>query len=296
LKRAKLERRTLPVSGLTTLVASPETLATLNDIVMVEKVRGLMTTRWGFKGRVGRSNCVLVFGPQGCGKTFAAACVGFETGRPLQTVSMSELVTLREMGAIGDLFRESSIAGAVVVIEQAEQLLIEASRKDQANSPGLELLYHVQTYNGLCILCCTTTRNPTDSGWDAFQPVPSRVSNLLSYLVVLDKPNAAARLQLWKQGIPAATPLDPSVDSGLTDVADKYEFTGARINSVIRRAAAAAAMRANRASLIDCKSQSKTSLTLAANVTIKDMTAACDAEMMIEKAAGGLQYGVNLYV
>lgn len=302
LKRAKLERRMIPTSGLDALVASEKTMTQLREIVMVEKVRGLMSTRWGFKSRVGRSNCVLMLAPQGCGKSFAAACVGFETGRPLQTISMSEMEGLRDTGAqIGDVFAEASIAGAVVVIEQAEQLLFEAAQPDRTSSPGIELLYHVQTYNGLIIMCCTTAKLPSEAGWDIFQPVPNRLTALLSYVVALDKPNTAARLRLWKQLTPKATPLADEVTAKLPQIAQKYEFTGARINSCIRRAAAAAAMRANRAALSAFATdgsggEGSKGDKPAALVTFDDVLESCETETTMMKATAGLQQFGGLYV
>jgi SpoVK/Ycf46/Vps4 family AAA+-type ATPase len=294
LKRVKLERRIIPVSGLETVVTSEGTLAQLRDVVMVEKVRGLMSTRWGFKSRMGRSNCVLLFGPQGCGKTFAAACIGFETGRPLQTVSMSELTAGAQ---IADFFGEASIAGAIIVVEQAEQLLLEVAKTDNAASPGLELLYHVQEYNGLVVLCCTTVTSPSNAGWDVFQPVPTRLASLLSYVIVLERPSTEARLRLWRQLMPKAMPLDDAVDAKLPEIAEMHEFTGARISACIRRAAAAAALRTNRAALGEA-GRGETNVARAANakVTLEDIVGSCEAERLMETAAGGSQYWGNLYV
>lgn len=293
LKRIKLERRLIPSSGLEAVVTTDAALAQLKEVVMVEKVRGLMTARWGFKQRMGRSNCLLLFGPQGCGKSFAAGCIAFETGRPLQTVSMSELL----LGAqIADFFADASIAGGIVVVEQAEQLLLEVAKTDNAASPSLELLYHVQEYNGLVILCCTTVMSPTEAGWDVFQPVPTRLATLLSSVVVLEKPDMAARLRLWRQLMPKAMPVDKAVDEQLPKVAEEHEFTGARISACIRRAAATAALRTNRVALGEAGSGSDVSEAANARVMIEDIISSCEAETLMAKAAGGSQFWGNLYV
>eukprot|EP00173_Palmaria_palmata_P003796 Plantae.Rhodophyta-Palmaria_palmata.ctg4126.p1 GENE.Plantae.Rhodophyta-Palmaria_palmata.ctg4126~~Plantae.Rhodophyta-Palmaria_palmata.ctg4126.p1 ORF type:complete len:369 (+),score=58.65 Plantae.Rhodophyta-Palmaria_palmata.ctg4126:48-1109(+) len=295
LKRVKLERRIKPICGLKSLVTSETAMAQLKDVVMVEKVRSLLSTRWGFQSRMGRSNCILVFAPQGCGKTFAAGCVGYETGRTLQTVSMSELTT---GGPVSDFFSESSIAGAVVVIEQAEQLLLEVANTTNASSPALEVLCNVQEYNGLVILCCATVSTPSNAGWDVFQPVPSRLSSLLSSVIHLERPNAEARLRLWQQLMPKEMPLDENVGPKLKEIADLHEFTGARINTCIRRAAAAAALRSNSAALRNVKRDTAASdLRIAdVKVTLQDIRDSCDAEHKMEAAAGGSQYWGNLYV
>lgn len=292
LKRIKLERRLIPSSGLEAVVTTDTTLAQLKDVVMVEKVRGLMTARWGFKQRMGRSNCLLLFGPQGCGKSFAAGCIAFETGRPLQTVSMSELL----LGAqIADFFADASIAGGIVVVEQAEQLLLEVAKTDNAASPSLELLYHVQEYNGLVILCCTTVLSPTEAGWDVYQPVPTRLATLLSSVVVLEKPDMAARLRLWRQLMPKAMPVDDAVDAQLPKIAEEHEFTGARISACIRRAAATAALRTNRVALGEAGGGSDLSEAANARVMIEDIVSSCEAETLMAKAAGGSQFWGNLY-
>lgn len=293
LKRAKLERRVLPVSGLDKLVATEEAMKTLQDIVMVEKVRGLMTTRWGFKDRQARSNCVLIFGPSGCGKSFAAGCLGFETGRPLQRLAASELHGSREGASeIGAVFGQAAVAGAVVVVEHAEQLLFEAASPETTASPGLELLFHMQSFDGLVVLCCTVASISTEAGWPKHIPIPDRVSSLLSYIVVLTKPNREARLRLWKQLIPADTPVQDEIQDKLQGIATKYEFTGARIASCIRRGAAAAAMRRNRAALVDRNTHEA-----AENLTAEDLKLACEAELkLLSEADGTAAWIRGLYV
>eukprot|EP00178_Gracilaria_changii_P000008 TRINITY_DN0_c1_g2_i3.p1 TRINITY_DN0_c1_g2~~TRINITY_DN0_c1_g2_i3.p1 ORF type:complete len:696 (+),score=115.22 TRINITY_DN0_c1_g2_i3:123-2210(+) len=294
LKRAKLERRVLPEHGLDRLVATKEAMKTMRDIVMVEKVRGLIGTRWGFKDRQARSNCVLIFGPSGCGKTFAAGCLGYETGRPLQRLAATELHGSREgVSQMGEVFGQAAVAGAVVVVEHAEQLLYEASNPDTTASPGLELLFHMQSFDGLVVLCCTTAKTSSQAGWPIHVPIPDRVSRLLSYIVVLTTPTREARLRLWKQLIPTNTPVHEDVMEKLEGVATTYEFTGAKVASCIRRAAAAAAMRRNRTALVDGGAGEEEE----EKVRIEDIRLACEAEVQLEKDADGTAAWVRaLYV
>lgn len=284
LKRSKLERRVLPVSGLDKLVASKTAMKTLQDIVDVEKVRAVLATRWGFKDRQARSNCVLIMGPSGCGKSFAAGCLGFEIGRPLQRIAASELHGSREgMSQIGDVFSQAAVAGAVVVVEDAEQLLYETSQANLQASPGSELLFHMQSFDGLVILCCTTTNGSTEAGWPQFVPIPSVVSSLLSYIVMLTVPGKADRVRLWKQLIPEETPVNQDLLKELGTIAEKYEFTGKRIASCVRRAAAVAAMRRNRAALIDMKEP----ISEEDGVQLDDLKDACEAEHKLKTEAEG---------
>lgn len=293
LKRTKLERRYLPVSGLSKLVATVQAMNTLKDVVSVEQVRGLMSTRWGFKDRQSRSNCVLIMGPSGCGKTFAAGCLGFETGRPLQRLAASELHGAREGASqIGDVFGQAAVAGAVVVVEHAEQLLFETSNPESTASPGLELLFHMQSFDGLVILCCTTAQTSSEAGWPNHMPIPNRVTSLLSYIVFLRPPNRESRVKLWKQLIPKDTPVRSDVDEKLDRIAKKYDFTGAKIASCIRRGAAAAAMRRNRASLVTGDSEE-----IVAELTVADLEKACETEVELHKDAEGTAAWVRgLYV
>ncbi|CAN8066878.1 unnamed protein product, partial [Agarophyton chilense] len=279
LKRAKLERRVLPEHGLERLVATEEAMKTLWDIVMVEKVRGLIGTRWGFKDRQARSNCVLIFGPSGCGKTFAAGCLGYETGRPLQRLAATELHGSRDgMSQMGEVFGQAAVAGAVVVVEHAEQLLFEACNADTTASPGLELLFHMQSFDGLVVLCCTTAVTSSQAGWPMHVAIPDRVSRLLSYIVVLRTPTREARLRLWKQLMPANTPVHEEVMEKLEGVAGKYEFTGAKVGWCIRRAAAAAAMRRNRSALMEGGAAAAAAAAAEdEKVCIEDIRQACEA-------------------
>lgn len=284
LKRTKLERRVLPSCGLDKLVAPDRAMQSLRDVVNVEKVRGVMATRWGFKDRQSRSNCVLIFGPAGCGKSFAASCLGFETGRPLQRLAASELHGARDgTSQIGDVFGQAAVAGAVVVVENAEQLLMETAVTENLASPGMELLFHMQSFDGLVVLCCTTAEATGDAGWPMHVPIPGRVSSLLSYIVTLKLPNKEARMRLWKQLVPEETPVLEEVSAGLEDIAEKYEFSGARIATCIRRAAAAAAMRRNRVTLID----SEDAEAATDGVSVADIREACEAEAKVKEQADG---------
>eukprot|EP00177_Eucheuma_denticulatum_P008630 GFKZ01015705.1.p1 GENE.GFKZ01015705.1~~GFKZ01015705.1.p1 ORF type:complete len:1234 (-),score=182.58 GFKZ01015705.1:566-4000(-) len=293
LKRAKLERRVLPASGLDKLVATEESMKTLRDVVMVEKVRGLMTTRWGFKDRQARCNCVLILGPSGCGKTFAAGCLGFETGRPLQRLAASELHGSREgTSEIASVFNQAAVAGAVVVVEHAEQLLFETASPESSASPSLELLFHLQSFDGLVVLCCTTASSSSEAGWPLHVPIPNRVSSLLSYIVVLAPPSKDARLRLWRQLIPKDTPVSSEVSQKLETISAKYDFTGARISSCIRRGAAAAAMRRNRAALVDSGADESVE-----KLSISDLESACEAELKLAADSDGTAAWVRgLYV
>lgn len=285
LKRMKLERRVIPTCGLEKLVASEEASKTCREIVDVEKVRAVMATRWGFKDRQARSNCVVIFGPSGCGKSFAASCLGFETGRPLQRLAASELHGAREGSSqIGDVFGQAAVAGAVVVVEHAEQLLFETAAAESRASPGLELLFHMQSFDGLVVLCVTTAGGANDAGWPPYAPMPSKVSSLVSYIVVLNVPNREARARLWKQLIPDETPVHDEVDGGLKGIAEKYELSGARISSCIRRAAASVAMRRNRAALVEAGEGMAES---GDKVMLKDLKDACDAELKVKLDSDG---------
>lgn len=293
LKRAKLERRVLPSFGLDKLVTTEEAMKVLTDIVMVEKVRGLMTTQWGFKERQARSNCVLILGPSGCGKTFAASCLGFETGRPLQRLAASELHGSRDSTSeIGSVFSQAAVAGAVVVVEHAEQLLFETASPESTASPGLELLFHMQSFDGLVVLCCTVASTSSEAGWPKHVPIPNRVSSLLSYLVVLSAPDKESRLRLWKQLIPTDTPVEKNLDEKLVHIAKEYEFTGARISSCIRRGAAAAAMRRNRAAL-----NVRDGIEVTEELTIDDLEEACKAEVkLVSDSDGTAAWVKGIYV
>ncbi|PXF46186.1 Protein SAV [Gracilariopsis chorda] len=292
LKRAKLERRVLPEHGLDRLVATEEAMKTLRNIVMVEKVRGLIGTRWGFKERQARCNCVLMLGPSGCGKSFAAGCLGYETGRPLQRLAATELHGWRDSASqMGEVFGQAAVAGAVVVVEHAEQLLMEAGNADNHGSAGLELLFHMQSFDGLVVLCCTTAESCSQAGWPVHVPVPERVSRLLSYIVLLRAPQREARLRLWKQLMPSKTPVHAEVEGKLEGVAKKYEFTGAKVAACIRRAAAAAAMRRNRRALVGGASAIEGGdggeAEESEKVTIEDIRLACEAEVELEREADG---------
>lgn len=323
LKRCKLERRVLPDCGLDQLIASKEAHETLREIVNVEKVRAVMSTRWGFNKdhKQGRCNCVIIMGPVGSGKTFTASCLGYETGRPLQRLSASELQSIRDgqngnmsssssssssSSQIGDIFNQANVAGAVVVIEHAEQLLNECLTSNDNSSGGLELLYHMQSFDGLIILCCTSANGTGDIGWPLFVPIPNRIGCLLSYIVKLKTPDMPARIQLWKQLMPNETPIKNDVDDdGLLMIAEKYVMSGAKISACIRKAAAMVAMRKNRAALFtDVLAPNKNGDGVdvdddegSEKVGLQDLKDACEAELRLKNEIGGdSMWATSLFV
>jgi|GEM_PF-622025 len=240
LRMAELERCEAPTAGFEALVLPERQMKLLREIIQFEKARKVLASQWGFNGHMthGNGTAVLFQGPPGTGKSLAAEAIAYEIGQPLQVVNTAELISKW----VGDtpkniemLFKESRGGGSVLVFEEADGLFGQRSAVGSATDRyanidvGL-LLYHIERYPGLVVL----TTNLLENIDEAFL-------RRLKFVLEFPPPDRELRRRLWRQLIPARTPLAPDVD--FEALASAYELTGGHIRNAVYRAAARAALR-----------------------------------------------------
>lgn len=289
LRMTDLGRRVIPKRSFKDLVLPEDAMVKLKDCVMSEKVRGILASQWGFKNskESGRANIILLHGPSGCGKTATAHAISYEVGRPVQKFSAAEVLR-RDSHEIHVLFADAGVADSIIVIDDCE--LLFASLSNIGQSSANETLYHITSFPGLVVLCCTTAPFTSIAGWPQFLPFPELIVRTIRYIVEIPKPDKDARLKLWKLSLPEETPVADDVDKKLDKVAEDYKFSGALIASCARRAASMAALRGVQESrkstpVDDGEGSDLGSSEKDAVVTIEDIEMACETEKDILELA-----------
>ncbi|KAJ5071330.1 atpase [Anaeramoeba ignava] len=241
LRMTDFHRRIVPQRGLSTLVLPPKTLQLVREIIDAEKSR-LVLDSWGFDTSIGfqAGSTVLLCGPPGTGKTLATEAIAYEIGRPLKVINAAELVS-KYVGQtsknIDLLFTEAKNNDSVLVFDEAEGLFgtrhsAQKSSTDRyANIDVGLLLYHMEKFNGIVILCSNLV--------SAIDPAFFR---RMRFVVDFPMPDQGLREILWKKLIPDSAPvLSDSIQFKL--LASSFEFSGGNIHNSIIRAASKVALR-----------------------------------------------------
>lgn len=143
--------------------------------------------QWGFEERLRdqQSTTVLLWGPSGTGKSATAEALGFEIGRPLKVLSISDLVAGGGGGgghagradtdtAINASFKDAALMGAVVVIEGFESVMAPQGRHGGSGGiPALaldQLMFEMDRFRGVVIVV-TTARQPFAQVCHTIDPV-----------------------------------------------------------------------------------------------------------------------------
>jgi SpoVK/Ycf46/Vps4 family AAA+-type ATPase len=94
LQMMEFDERVVPKAGLDDLIASDSVKKNLEEMVSLEKARGILFSSWGFSDdmRDRQGTTALFWGPSGTGRSRAAEALGFELGKPLKVVDMPRLL------------------------------------------------------------------------------------------------------------------------------------------------------------------------------------------------------------
>ncbi|MCL2643845.1 MAG: AAA family ATPase [Betaproteobacteria bacterium] len=224
-----------PVTGTMDDLVLPENcLQTLREYLMWIRFRDVVVDQWGAKS--GGGPVALFSGPSGTGKSFAAEALAHALGWPLYRVDLGLLVS-KYIGEteknLNMLFDSTHGEPMVLLFDEADALFgkrgeIKEARDRYANMEVSHLLARMERHQGPCILT-TNLRDAIDSAFARrFQTV-----------IDFPRPEAKARVQLWKQHIPPKAPLSPEVDFQM--LAESVVLTGGQIRNAALHAAYLAA-------------------------------------------------------
>lgn len=166
----------------------------------------------------GTGLALLFHGPSGTGKTMLAKGLANHLDCPLLSLNLDDIkdVKMSDEDILSFLFREAALLGAIVFLDECDDLFSGASNTSLSRSLLLEM------EKSRCITILATNR-PIE-----LDPAMER---RLAMKVHFTLPDAALRLQIWKALMPGSVQFAADVD--LAEFADRYQFTGGLIRNSI---------------------------------------------------------------
>lgn len=168
------------------------------------------------------SNCTLLYGPQGCGKTFIAEKAAQESGLKYRIVRPSDLGSIYIHGAqqkIAETFAEAEKKGPMILIFDEFDALVPKRNaemnENQANEVN-EMLTQLNNCAERGVFCLCTTNRP-----DRIDPAVMRKGRV-DRSIYVSLPDFDARKELFRLSL-EGRPKDEAIDyDRLADATDKY--------------------------------------------------------------------------
>lgn len=209
------------------LVLPPSTVQQIGELLSWLEHGHTLLHDWGMIRHVKPGYRALFHGPPGTGKTLTAALIGKQTGREVFKVDLSMVVS-KFIGEteknLSNLFDRAENKDWILFFDEADALFgkrtgVRDAHDRYANQEVSYLLQRVETFGGLVILASNIKSNIDEAFTRRFQS-----------MIHFPMPRPAERLRLWQNALPKALPLADDVN--LTQIADKYEVSGAAIVNI----------------------------------------------------------------
>lgn len=213
------------------LVLDAQALAQVNEIKTWAQHERELLDDWGLQRHVKPGYRALFHGPSGTGKTLTATLLGNELGHEVYRVDLSQVVS-KYIGEteknLAVVFAEAERRRWILFFDEADALFgkrtqTSSSHDRYANQEVAFLLQRVEDHPGTVILATNLKSNLDDAFARRFQAV-----------IHFPPPNAAQRLQLWRNCFGPKVKFDRDVD--FTAIARQHELTGGQIINVVRYA------------------------------------------------------------
>jgi SpoVK/Ycf46/Vps4 family AAA+-type ATPase len=240
--RSSLAERSRSTKRLADLVAQPQTVALIEEIIAFAHSRRQVFDDWGFGRRMRGGLKVLFSGPPGTGKTLSAEIISGELELDLYRIDVSNVVS-KWIGEteknLKQVFDQAEAHGGVLLFDEADALFgkrasdVKSSTDRYANLEVNYLLQRMEGYEGIVLL----TTNLETGIDEAFR-------RRLNFRVRFLAPDVDEREQLWQLMIPSSVPRGEALD--FAEVAERYDMPGGNIKNAALRAAILAAAEGSR--------------------------------------------------
>lgn len=159
---------------------------------------------------------MMFYGPSGTGKTMLARALATRFERTIFSLAAEDM---REMPGsyediLGTLFREAALQGAIVFLDECDDLFENNGRASRALMLEME--------KARCLIIMATNKPIT---------LDPAVERRISLKVPFGIPDAVIRRGIWQALIPDSVQLADDVD--LDDLAQRYQFSGGLIRNTI---------------------------------------------------------------
>jgi len=201
---------------------------------------------WGLYKKIKPGYRSLFYGPPGTGKTLTASLLGKTSARDVYRVDLSMIVS-KYIGEteknLSKLFDTAQHKNWILFFDEADALFgkrsnVQNAHDKYANQEVSYLLQRVEDFPGLIILASNYKSN-----------IDQAFVRRFNIIIKFTAPNAAERLKIWQQSIPARARLAKDVD--LVNIASRYELNGSSIIGVVHYASLQAIHKSNGVIQID---------------------------------------------
>ncbi|WP_312078194.1 ATP-binding protein [Chryseobacterium sp.] len=199
----------------------------INQIKLWVKHQQTLMNDWGMKKQALPGFRTLFYGPSGTGKTLTATLLAKEFGKSVYRIDLSQVVS-KYIGEteknLEKIFTQAENKNWILLFDEADALFgkrtsTKSSNDRYANQEVSYLLQRVEQFDGLVILTSNFKNNIDEAFLRRFNTI-----------IKFQKPTAEERLKLWQNAIPKNISVDQKL---LTQIAKKYELTGAQIISAV---------------------------------------------------------------
>ncbi|HEX5153061.1 MAG TPA: ATP-binding protein [Parafilimonas sp.] len=212
-------------------VLNDATLSQINDIMIWMQYNEKLLEDEVMKRKIKPGYRVLFFGPSGTGKTLTATLLGNQLKKDVYRIDLSQVVS-KYIGEteknLEKVFSKAEHKNWILFFDEADALFgkrtnVQNAHDRYANQEVSYLLQRIEDYPGLLILASNFKNN-----------IDSAFVRRFHTTVYFPMPDNKERLSLWKKSMPAIIKTEP--DLSLTELANKYEITGAAILNVMHYA------------------------------------------------------------
>ncbi len=213
------------------LVLPEKTLEEIKEIETWLTYNDQLLKKWKMEGKIKPGYRVLFYGPSGTGKTMTACLLGKYTNRDVFRIDLSTVVS-KYIGEteknLSKLFNKAANKNWILFFDEADSIFgkrtsVRDAHDKYANQEVSYLLQRIEYHPGLVILASNMKGN-----------IDASFTRRFNTIIEFNNPGVEERLKLWNNYWPKAQKTYNGIS--LSDIASKFELTGANIVNVIHYA------------------------------------------------------------
>lgn len=214
------------------LVIDKQTSLALQEMMTWATHQHTLMQDWGLAQKLKPGYRALFYGAAGTGKKLSAALIGKSLGLSVYRIDLAALVskyigeTEKNLDQVFKIARQDNL---ILFFDEIDALFAKTTATESSNDHPIVayFLQQLADFEGLVIVAAQLKAH-----------LSSPLKSLFQQSLYFPLPDAAARLQLWKNAFSGKPSLAPAID--LIAIAEKYELTSGAINNVLRYCALAA--------------------------------------------------------